>query len=96
MVGIFVLPPSFVALEARLRGRPDADVPEDNLRRRLQAARGEIEACGKYDYVVVNDELDRCVDRLRCIVLSHRAQAGHMAQRAAEIAETFDALDHEH
>ena len=56
-VGVFVMPPSFAVLEQRLRGRgKDA---EDAIQRRLQTARAEIAAFTEYEYVVVNDELER-------------------------------------
>ena len=65
-IGIFVLPPSFEALEQRLRGRSKDS--EEAIRRRLATAREEIRAVAEYEYVIVNDELDACVDRLRSIV----------------------------
>ena len=71
-IGVFVLPPSFDVLEQRLRGR--SKDPEDAIRRRLTTARDEISAVSEYDYVVVNDALDACVDRLRSIVLAERAR----------------------
>jgi guanylate kinase len=86
-VGIFVMPPSFEVLERRLRGR-SADT-EDAMQRRLQTARDEVAAFSEYDYVVVNDELESCVDRLRAIVLAERARL-RSARRAAEvIVSTF-------
>ena len=66
-VGVFVLPPSFPVLEQRLRGRSAES--EQAMQRRLQTARDEVAAFAEYDYVVVNDELEACVDRLRAIVL---------------------------
>ena len=62
-VGVFVLPPSFEILERRLRGR-SAD-SEAAMQRRLQTARDEVAAFAEYDYVVVNDEIEACVDRIR-------------------------------
>ena len=59
-------------LEQRLRGR--SKDPEDAIRRRLATARDEIGAVAEYDYVIVNDALDACVDRLRSIVLAERAR----------------------
>ena len=86
-IGIFVLPPSFEALERRLRGRSkDA---EDAIRRRLATARAEVAAVTEYDYVVVNDELEACVDRLRAIVLAERARLRAMARTVARIVTSF-------
>jgi guanylate kinase len=86
-IGVFVLPPSFEELERRLRGRSkDTD---EAIRRRLKTAREEIAAVDEYDYVVVNDELDTCVDRLRAIVLAERARRTAMTAVVAEIAGSF-------
>ena len=71
-VGVFVLPPSFEVLEQRLRGR--SKDTEEAMQRRLQTARDEVAAFAEYDYVVVNDELEACVERLRAIVLAERAR----------------------
>ena len=90
MVGIFVMPPSFEVLEARLRGRSECHLPEPELRQRLRTAVQEVGARDAYDYVVVNDNLDQCVDRLRCIVCAHRARLAVMRGQADEIAGTFE------
>jgi guanylate kinase len=87
VIGVFVLPPSFEVLEQRLRGRSKDS--EAAIRRRLSTAREEIAAVEEYDYVVVNDELDGCVDRLRSIVLAERARRGAMAGVVAEISGSF-------
>ena len=86
-VGIFVLPPSFEVLEQRLRGR--SKDPEEAMQRRLQMARDEVAAFVEYDYVVVNDELEACVDRLRGIVLAERARLRAAYDEAERILDTF-------
>jgi guanylate kinase len=88
MIGIFVLPPSFEILERRLRGRSKDD--EAAIARRLTTARAEVEAVREYDYVVVNDELDACVDRLRAIVLAERARLAAMAGEIETIVSSFE------
>jgi guanylate kinase len=86
-VGVFVMPPSFQILEKRLRGR--SSDTEEAMQRRLQTARDEVAAFTEYDYVVVNDELEACVDRLRSIVLAERARLRSMRGVAEEIVKTF-------
>jgi guanylate kinase len=71
-VGVFILPPSFAELERRLRGRATED--EATTVRRLQNARMEIEHYGLFDYVIMNDDLDRAYDHLRAVVLSERSR----------------------
>ena len=86
-IGVFVLPPSFEVLERRLRGRSkDA---EADIQRRLSTARAEVAAFVEYDYVVVNDELDRCVDRLRSIIMAERARLRSTRGMAEEIVKSF-------
>jgi guanylate kinase len=86
-IGVFVLPPSFTALEQRLRGRSKDS--EEAILKRLATARREVRAVAEYEYVVVNDELDACVDRLRAIVIAERARSRVMAQAVAQIAASF-------
>jgi guanylate kinase len=88
-VNVFVLPPSFAVLERRLRGRSKDS--EDAIQRRLQTAREEVAAVLEYDYVVVNDQLDACVDRLRSVVMAERARLRCMHGIAEGIISTFAA-----
>jgi guanylate kinase len=87
-VGVFVLPPSFAVLEQRLRGR-SADT-EAAIQRRLQTARDEVVAFTEYDYVVVNDELGPCVDRVRAIVLAERTRLRSARSAAEAIVASFN------
>jgi guanylate kinase len=86
-VDIFVLPPSAAVLERRLRGRSGDD--EEQIRTRLRVARSEVGEYSGYEYVVVNDELDTAVERLRAIVLAERARVARMRGTAAAVVETF-------
>jgi guanylate kinase len=87
-VGIFVMPPSFEVLEQRLRGRSTDD--EAAMQRRLRTARNEVAAFAEYDYVIVNDELEACVDRLRAIILAERARLRSVQREAERIVESFN------
>ena len=80
---IFVTPPSFEELRNRLvgRGTETADVIESRLRR----ASEEAEGMSSYDYILVNDQVEDCVDRLHQIILSERAKA----QRNEEFINTI-------
>jgi guanylate kinase len=86
---IFVLPPSFEVLASRLRGR-NKD-PETSIVRRLATARQEIDAVEEYDYVVVNDELERCVAELDAIIAAERAKLSRRRAAIAPILATFKA-----
>ncbi len=67
---IFIMPPSIEELECRLRGR--GDTPEDQIVLRMERANWEIEQRSWYDYVVVNDDLDTCVNEILNII-AHEA-----------------------
>lgn len=70
VVSIFVLPPSIAALEMRLRGRgQDSDAV---IAGRMQKSRDEISHWAEYDYVLVNDDLERTDGALRGIIQSER------------------------
>ena len=70
VVSIFVLPPSIAELERRLIAR-DQDPPEV-VARRMARSRDEISHWAEYDYVLLNDDLDRCAREVRAIVTAER------------------------
>jgi guanylate kinase len=70
VVSIFILPPSIDELQARLHRR--AEDSEEVIQTRLANARAEIEHWREYDYVIVNDDLDRAFSSLKSIVLAER------------------------
>ena len=63
---IFIMPPSVEELEQRLRGR--GDTSEDQIQVRMERAKWEMEQRFQYDYVVVNDQVDACVDQILNII----------------------------
>jgi guanylate kinase len=65
---IFVLPPSHRELDARLRGRMTDE--EDVIERRLREACREVEELKRYDYLVINNDLDESVARVEEIIRS--------------------------
>lgn len=86
-VAIFLLPPSFEVLESRLRGRCQDE--ESAMQRRLATARAEVTAVHEYDYVVINDALDRAVKELCAIVTAERARRTRREPGIEPILETF-------
>jgi guanylate kinase len=88
-VGIFVLPPSFEVLEDRLRRRSkDSEV---QIQRRLAVAQQEVAAVAEYEYVVINDDVDSAVARLRAIGEAERSRLRAMQPQADAIIESFRA-----
>ncbi len=84
---VFVMPPSATVLEGRLRGRSKDS--EDAIGRRLRVSREEVEAFVEYDYIVLNDEVNAAVDRLRAIVIAERARLCRMRAEAEAVVATF-------
>ena len=69
-VMVFIAPPSFEELANRLRGRGTED--EAKVQKRLETAKGELAQQDKFDYVVVNDTVERAVEELHGILAKRR------------------------
>jgi guanylate kinase len=86
-VTVFILPPSRAALDARLRGRSAQE--ETDIDRRLGDAREEIERYCEYDYVIVNERLEECVEQMESIIRAARCRTVQMQDAARVVIETF-------
>lgn len=73
-VSVFIQPPTFEELEARLRGR--GDLSEERIQRRLATARDEMARAGEFDYIIINDNLDRAVEELERLVRARFTNGG--------------------
>ena len=73
---IFILPPSWPALEARLQQRGSED--EAVRMRRLRVARQELRQYTAYDYAIINDRLDTATEALQAIILAERQRVGRV------------------
>jgi guanylate kinase len=91
-IAVFMLPPSFEVLEKRLRKR--SSEPESAMERRLATARREVSAVDTYDYVVVNDVLEKCVGELAGIVMAERARLARRRDAIQPIIESFHRGSH--
>ena len=80
---LFVMPPSVAELEKRLRGR--GTETEEVILQRLKRAKEESVGIEKYDYLVINDDLEKCTERLHSII-----EAAHGApSRNLDFIETI-------
>jgi len=82
VVSIFILPPSIAELEARLRGRGQDS--EEVIAGRMAKSRAEISHWAEYDYVLINDDLERCKDELIAIVRAERLRRARDSVRDLE------------
>lgn len=73
-VTIFLMPPSFQALEERLRARASDDPQQIEMR--LAIARREMAMAGQFDHTVVNDRLEDAVARIEAIIAGEKAKPG--------------------
>ena len=87
-VSVFILPPSYEHLERRLRSRGPTD--EGAFARRLRVAREELQLFPKYDYAIINDDLDESVESLKAIIRAARCRTGRIESAARKILSTFD------
>lgn len=76
-ISIFILPPSYQALLERLRLRQKDT--EEQIAKRIENARQEIQHCSEYDYIIINHSIDTAFDDLNCIVSSqhHTRESQH-------------------
>jgi guanylate kinase len=86
-VAIFIVPPSRELLERRLRARgQDSD---EAIARRLERARQEMASSADYDFLVVNDDLERASNEVRSIVIADRCRRPDNEERLRKILESF-------
>ncbi|MBO3708737.1 MAG: guanylate kinase [Candidatus Accumulibacter sp.] len=78
-IGIFILPPSLAELERRLSAR--ATDSAETIRRRLAAAREEMRHVGEFDYVIINDDLQRALHDLLAVIRAARLRHATQRQR---------------
>ena len=71
---VFIIPPSFSDLELRLRSR--GTETEETIAKRLEKAREEYQMADQYDYIVLNDKVEKAADELRAIILASRCAVG--------------------
>jgi guanylate kinase len=84
IVGVFLLPPSLAELERRLRGR--GQDPEDEIIRRMQAARTEMRHWDEFDHVLVNDDFAATVAAVRAVLHAARTHRSRQPWLAGFVA----------
>ena len=105
-ISVFILPPSRQELEKRLNRRSESEKqfegPERRrsdeqlrnvIRLRLETAAREIENFSNYDYILVNDQLEQSIDRLKAIVVAERLKRSGVVP-SAEDQRTLQTAEH--
>lgn len=86
-VSIFILPPSFEVLKQRLQAR-GTDSPEE-LDLRLRNAPMELKDYSAFQYVILNDDLDRAANQMTAIVHAERARLSRQKTKVRRVVEAF-------
>ncbi len=86
VTSVFILPPSMQELERRLRGR--ASETEEAVQSRFKVAEREIEHYALFDYLVVNEDVQRAFDELRSIAVGERARRRRRSALAESLLRT--------
>ncbi len=87
-IGIFILPPSYEILSQRLVER--GTETDDSLKIRLNNAKQEVKRFSEFDFIVVNDELDKAVNDLRSIFLAERLKRDRQTDQIQDILNSFE------
>lgn len=90
-VTVFLMPPSYDELARRLRSRELEDV--ETIRLRLAIAKKEIQRYRDYDYIVVNDEIERSLAELEAVIRAAGARPASQQDRIEKIIESFGGTD---
>ena len=88
---VFVLPPSADALVERLTERGTEG--KDNVTQRIENARGELEQASRFDYIVVNENLEQAIDEVRSIVLAEGRRTDRAIDLSNAIRQLHDQID---
>jgi guanylate kinase len=86
-VSVFILPPSYEVLRQRLISR-GTDSPEE-LEVRLRNAPEELSQYSAFDYVIINDEIERAAGQLASIIYAERARCMRQEGLVLEVIEKF-------
>ncbi|SDQ95185.1 guanylate kinase [Pseudovibrio sp. Tun.PSC04-5.I4] len=78
VVSIFVLPPSIAEMHARLKGRGDDD--DTAIKRRMKTAIDEVSGWQEFDYIIVNDDLNKAVTTVQSIITAERLKRLRLAK----------------
>ena len=70
LVSVFILPPSTIELEKRLKSRRQ-DSPEE-VKKRMAEANSEITHWAEYDYIIINNNIEKTLEKLKAILISER------------------------
>jgi len=83
---IFIFPPSFEELKKRLYKRGESEAA---LRKRLETARKELRFYSQFDYLIINDQLEKAVTELKAVILATRCTLEKQTKNILPILQSF-------
>ena len=83
VVSIFITTPSYEELERRLRGR--GTEPEEVIQKRMKTSQYELSRAFRYQYIVLNDEVEKAVDRINTIIDAEHMRYSRMENTILEV-----------
>lgn len=83
-VFVFIMPPSWDCLRRRLESRGTETA--ESLQKRLEVAEAEMKRAGEYDYILINDDIDHCVEALHTVITAAGYSARHMRDFIEEVS----------
>jgi guanylate kinase len=86
-VTIFILPPSFEVLRERLTRRGSEALPDLELR--LRNARSEVERYREFEYIILNDDVERAAQQLAAVIYAERARRQRQEAIVTRVLATF-------
>jgi guanylate kinase len=90
-VFVFILPPMFGELKKRLEARGQEH--KESIIRRLEVAKREIRHYNQFDYIIINDRLDKAAEELKAVILSHRCRIEIRKKAILPILRSFSGED---
>ncbi len=80
---IYVMPPSLEILEDRLRGRGADD--KKVIEKRLNLAIDDIKNCVWYDYIIINDDLEKAIEQTQAILLAEQCRTAQLTPKITDL-----------
>lgn len=84
---VFILPPSFQELKRRLEKRGQESL--ETIQKRLEVARKEVREYDKFDYIIINDQLERAVEKIKSVILAKRCCLDFRQESVDSIIRSF-------
>lgn len=87
---IFITTPDATTLKSRLQGRGSED--EKTIMKRMNRAKEEVDMVHNYDYVIINDDLNQCIEEVHAVVLTEKNQYNNRVALVSQIHKELEEI----